>query len=766
MSCSSTKFDNFFKTGFGNNKKVSKKCDLNLLPDGCDLQKNKITDHRIKFQVFDAYDFPLDGTQFWVIFRILVEPYKINISIPSISFQTGAYSPDNFYVTGGLFTPSQLLTGGKLRSIDGFLPPVARPNSSLPLSFPLASGNGQALPFAIFTDADQQPLPNSAYLLTINESGEVVIQSAGTFSNLIAPGSQNVLPTDISYLIQEPVKRKCKNQQLSRVPSNITEFTIPAYQNDGYRDTHVNDAFDGIESYTWTSTAGEPNTGNTLNTFVSVSNGSKTYGPTQLTKLPADVICINTASAIVRTKKNIVIASYGIADSSLTEKLQLPCRAISRDGGKTWPRPYVYTRFIGTISGNTLTVTTVNYGSINVGDIISSYLVDTPGLSILPNTTIVAFGTGTGGVGTYTLSGPPQTVSSSTFVSGQIDNGPVQGVLSYVLRLGDCRGVLSDKYGNVFYSVTNRVAPTGDSIGQPVLSVSTDYGLTFTQLYLAPLTGFFTLGVDNYDYPQLTFGGSGGSPNVYGIWLTYNYFPNGQTTDGLDIFPVAAFVEIDGFGLFGPQQTSLLSNLENCQGDTSLSIAASSDGRVWTYSNNELLESFSPSNILFKSPGAPNENWAGPFLAFDSTDYASQNVNAYFNITPVPPVFAYTSYPVLGYFDGTQSIIWDEVRQVLFLLAMKNSPSLSQNVILRLFFSPDNGLTWSAGFEISSSTCGNRGLQSMALDPVKGTLAICWYDGRNDPTRKLVDYFKTRISKSKLDKWVGNSPVSNPLFQV
>lgn len=51
----------------------------------------------------------------------------------------------------------------------------------------------------------------------------------------------------------------------------------------------------------------------------------------------------------------------------------------------------------GTISGHTLTVTSISHGHLSVGQKLS-------GSGLPDGTTITAFGTGTGGVGTYTVS--------------------------------------------------------------------------------------------------------------------------------------------------------------------------------------------------------------------------------------------------------------------------------------------------------------------------------------------------------------------------
>lgn len=67
--------------------------------------------------------------------------------------------------------------------------------------------------------------------------------------------------------------------------------------------------------------------------------------------------------------------------------------------------------FTGSIAANILTVTAVNNnGAFAVGQILS-------GAGIAAATAITAFGTGTGGVGTYTIGGAPQTVASEAMLS-------------------------------------------------------------------------------------------------------------------------------------------------------------------------------------------------------------------------------------------------------------------------------------------------------------------------------------------------------------
>lgn len=66
--------------------------------------------------------------------------------------------------------------------------------------------------------------------------------------------------------------------------------------------------------------------------------------------------------------------------------------------------------FMGAISGATMTVTSVSTGAIQVGAPVF-------GLGVAAGTTVTAFGTGTGGAGTYSVS-PSQTVASEQLAAG------------------------------------------------------------------------------------------------------------------------------------------------------------------------------------------------------------------------------------------------------------------------------------------------------------------------------------------------------------
>ncbi len=79
----------------------------------------------------------------------------------------------------------------------------------------------------------------------------------------------------------------------------------------------------------------------------------------------------------------------------------------------------------GSIATTTLTVTAVTSGTLDIGSVIS-------GTGVTAGTTITAFGTGTGGTGTYTVSASQTVASTSITASGVPDAGrTTDGTLTF-----------------------------------------------------------------------------------------------------------------------------------------------------------------------------------------------------------------------------------------------------------------------------------------------------------------------------------------------
>ena len=595
--------------------------------------------------MFDSNGFPVDGTQFWITIIVEISDNAITLQFPTINFQISEAST------------------GTLRTIDGFLSEKIRPSDPVYHSYLGASNNGMSLPFSFTQDPSTLPTPVVGYIISITIAGGLVIQAAGTFNNQIPAGPQILMPTTVSYLVECRKKVK-KNFALSLGPSDITHFSRVPSEN-AYRDSHVNDAFDGVSAWTWVDNFMVPDkvTG-TMNVMVRIGKMKdhklKLAKPVQLSNFGPNVTSISTAVAINRTNKNNIVVSYGVLD--YTTFIEPAYAAVSFDGGKTWP-----------INGPT-----------NIQPV-----------------------------------------------------GPFGG--------GDCRGVSADKYGNFWYEISNYTDPTGNFFfNQPAFWISSDCGRTWSLAYTFPDPT--VIGVDYWDFPQLSFGGDG--QGNYGMWITADYYQG-----GIDVIPVMAFIPITGLGSYGTPTLVFLNSLLNTQYVASLT--ASQDGRVWTQSYTNMLSNYLAFVVRFKSPGPIDSNYAGPW------DLAVLQP-----LSGPAPTGTFTSFPNFGYFNGVQQNVYDDKRQALYSLLCYQTPDLSQDMSLFMIISRDNGQTWSSPLYIATTDRANRGFPSMALDTEKGDLYFGWYDGRNDPTFKKMEYFGAILKAKTINKLVDKIPLSNPLYTL
>jgi hypothetical protein len=96
----------------------------------------------------------------------------------------------------------------------------------------------------------------------------------------------------------------------------------------------------------------------------------------------------------------------------------IPRTAWSDSPLRQYPQSVNNTIFTGSITGTTLTVTSITSGVIALGAVIS-------GTGVTANTIIVALGTGTGGLGTYTLDTSQTAISTTISANGYIYNQEV-----------------------------------------------------------------------------------------------------------------------------------------------------------------------------------------------------------------------------------------------------------------------------------------------------------------------------------------------------
>lgn len=175
-------------------------------------------------------------------------------------------------------------------------------------------------------------------------------------------------------------------------------------------------------------------TGSILATTTITALGSGTGGPgTYSVDLPQTVAsepmtsaspASGSAAPRARINSALVAIQYVPAIAALGPWAQVAALSI---GSANTPDAVV----VGHVAGNTLTVTAVISGAILVGDAISD-----PDSRIVNGTVVTAFGTGTGGVGTYTVNNP-QTVAGATFTGTGAGTNLTASSVTGLIGVGD-----------------------------------------------------------------------------------------------------------------------------------------------------------------------------------------------------------------------------------------------------------------------------------------------------------------------------------------
>jgi hypothetical protein len=147
-------------------------------------------------------------------------------------------------------------------------------------------------------------------------------------------------PREIAHVV-EPTRTTLQNILLSTGPTNTTLFSNPSAINNGIRDSHTNDAYNGHVAWAWTDNATISNkTNGTMNVMVAVgtinANGVVQIGhPINITNFTQGGLqAWDTAVAINRSNPNNIVVSYLLINYNTGTAL--PYRAYTTNGGTTW----------------------------------------------------------------------------------------------------------------------------------------------------------------------------------------------------------------------------------------------------------------------------------------------------------------------------------------------------------------------------------------------------------------------------------------------
>ena len=175
--------------------------------------------------------------------------------------------------------------------------------------------------------------------------------------------------------------------------------------------------------------------------------------------------------------------------------------------------------YTATISGNTMTVTSIITGAVTIG----SGIYPITGTGVDSGTYVTAFGTGTGGVGTYTLNKTPTPVTSPTTITAQsiVNNATAGG---FVMAAFD-NGVADGHTYNTPWTVAT-AASYLNSFG-PVINAGSGYNNNVAGTFnvtCQPVSGatwfaFPSTGGTTYPIINVTVAAGTGA-------LTFNYIVN------------------------------------------------------------------------------------------------------------------------------------------------------------------------------------------------------------------------------------------------
>lgn len=219
--------------------------------------------------------------------------------------------------------------------------------------------------------------------------------------------------------------------------------------------------------------------------------------------------------------------------------------------------PGVNATFTGSITGTTLTVTAVTSGTLAVGQTLLSDFC-------FAGTTITALGTGSGGLGTYTVN-TSQTIASGVMVS--------QSAVCADLT------VAGPTAGNVTFTGSNPFAIFG-SLLLPATGITWSH--TGTIVFAATTTGktITTNGVI-FNTQQILFRGSGGGwtlgsalSGTSAFSVAYGTFSSANFNMSVSSFNVAA-------SYYGTRSVSLGSSVITITGSGGLLAASTASGLTW-----------------------------------------------------------------------------------------------------------------------------------------------------------------------------------------
>jgi len=282
--------------------------------------------------------------------------------------------------------------------------------------------------------------------------------------------------------------------------------------------------------------------------------------------------------------------------------------------------------FIGSISGTTLTVTLLKSGSIGVGQSLF-------GVGITAETVVTALGTGTGGVGTYTVN-ISQTVASETMNTAAVAATLTGSIAGNILTVSAVTGTLypgqTIQGAGVTAGTIITTLGSGTVLSQTITTAGTNYAVNDTVTVLGGVYG-----TTPATYTVTSIGGSGA---VTGLTLT-----NAGTYTSVPANPASTSSNGSGTGLTltlttgtgtGGTGTYVLNNSQTVSSETmyalNFSVLPSTDGAFSGATSVDVVDNY----FVYNKPNSQQWGASNPLspisqgLSFSSKDGAPDNLVA------------------------------------------------------------------------------------------------------------------------------------------
>jgi hypothetical protein len=256
-----------------------------------------------------------------------------------------------------------------------------------------------------------------------------------------------------------------------------------------------------------------------------------------------------------------------------------------------------------------------------------------------------------------------------------------------------------DAFGNLYVSYLETTAQRAIKV-----VTSSDGGVNFAPLY--------TLAAPGIDQPSIAAGGDSAGAGGANVWITYRNGTGGISASGLR-----------STGL-GTARIAVFSSPQTVPGATGNfgDIAVGPSGEVVvTWQTNTGGEGPAQIQVSTDADGLGPGGFSAPVTA------SNTNVGG-FDFLPSQPARAIDAEANLAYDLSAGSR-----RGRLYLVYTDESPDESNDFDVFVRASNDNGATWGAPIRVNDDpTTRSQFLPDVAVDPTSGTLAVGWYDARDD----------------------------------